>query len=196
MDDVLPFNELSSMPAGVFDRINDARIPDTLNDKEELAKLKSLSDSVRFQIPPLYAKVNSLTAEIESRTSKYKNLKNAVQLLTEECIFGQETNECIRNQFEDSVKMSQALINDLEKKRDEACVALNFLSSVASSFAPTREGRAEANFCCPICFSNDVSIVFDPCGHSICSTCSEKTTSSFCHTCRVYVNKKIKLFVG
>lgn len=47
---------------------------------------------------------------------------------------------------------------------------------------------------CPICFENEVSYCFNPCGHLICFTCSDNIRTNKCPTCRQQYTSKIKIY--
>ncbi len=49
---------------------------------------------------------------------------------------------------------------------------------------------------CPICFENEVNMVFVPCGHTYCRTCSDIDLGRHakCHQCRSPVNARVKIF--
>lgn len=49
------------------------------------------------------------------------------------------------------------------------------------------------NVTCLICTENKINICFVPCGHTICSNCSEQIDK--CHICKGEINKKMKIFI-
>ena len=48
---------------------------------------------------------------------------------------------------------------------------------------------------CQICLENQIEYFIDPCGHTICKKCAEKTLNTpNCHYCRTKKNELKKLF--
>lgn len=47
---------------------------------------------------------------------------------------------------------------------------------------------------CAICFDREVDMVMVPCGHTLCSGCSNYNTSNKCAHCRSVIQKRVKLF--
>ncbi len=47
---------------------------------------------------------------------------------------------------------------------------------------------------CTICYEDKVSICINPCGHTLCKTCSEKVSNN-CFTCRTKILSKIKMII-
>lgn len=49
---------------------------------------------------------------------------------------------------------------------------------------------------CPVCLTNPIELVCDPCGHTFCSKCSRDSNAfrAACPMCRAHVNKRIKVF--
>jgi hypothetical protein len=46
---------------------------------------------------------------------------------------------------------------------------------------------------CTICFNNTISHCCNPCGHTYCSDCIDKTNN--CYICRAIIHNKIKLYL-
>ena len=49
---------------------------------------------------------------------------------------------------------------------------------------------------CSICFENDITHCFVPCGHTFCGGCIDKSNTKKCMNCRSDVQKTIKIFLG
>jgi hypothetical protein len=47
---------------------------------------------------------------------------------------------------------------------------------------------------CAICFDREVDMVMVPCGHTLCTGCSNYNTSNKCAHCRSVIQKRVKLF--
>lgn len=49
---------------------------------------------------------------------------------------------------------------------------------------------------CPVCLTNPIETVCDPCGHTFCSKCCRDSTTfrTACPMCRAHVNKRIKVY--
>ena len=66
--------------------------------------------------------------------------------------------------------------------------------------AAVAEGAAPHRATCPICFEEEVDTCNVPCGHTLCSACSEKSAAeqrpslNRCPTCRAAVSMTVKLF--
>lgn len=49
---------------------------------------------------------------------------------------------------------------------------------------------------CTICFQNEITHCFVPCGHTFCNTCITSSQTNKCMTCRADIQKTIKIFLG
>jgi Zinc finger, C3HC4 type (RING finger) len=68
-------------------------------------------------------------------------------------------------------------------------VSMNEAGVVAGSEAVPKNA-------CPVCLTNAIELVCDPCGHTFCSKCSRDSNAfrAACPMCRAHVNKRIKVF--
>jgi hypothetical protein len=84
------------------------------------------------------------------------------------------------------------MTTELANQTEELAVLAAILAIARQSVIPigvqTDSGKA-----CPICFDKDVDTCNVPCGHTLCATCSERT-SGRCWTCRMTVRETVKLF--
>lgn len=53
---------------------------------------------------------------------------------------------------------------------------------------------------CNICLDNRISVAFDPCGHTVCSTCADRLTINrlrmSCCYCHTPIVRNIRIFIG
>jgi Zinc finger, C3HC4 type (RING finger) len=49
---------------------------------------------------------------------------------------------------------------------------------------------------CPVCFENEIATFYDPCGHTLCKTCSDKANQNKCPMCRTAYKKICRLFIN
>lgn len=70
------------------------------------------------------------------------------------------------------------------------------LATERQQHADSREALSQAAraFKCPVCFSNDVSQVLVPCGHTLCEGCQQQSRSK-CPFCRTPTVKSVKFFL-
>jgi hypothetical protein len=87
-------------------------------------------------------------------------------------------------------------LKTLEEKKlliEENLNALrNFILLGVKEIVNTEVAKQKLHLC-PICFTNEVDICLEPCGHTICSSCSDKVNHS-CMVCRKHIEKKIRLY--
>lgn len=56
-----------------------------------------------------------------------------------------------------------------------------------------REALVDPNKCA-ICIERKISLVFNPCGHTICRECCDAERLDRCHICRKFINTKIRIY--
>ena len=69
--------------------------------------------------------------------------------------------------------------------------SVTFLAVVTAD-EPQRCQRCEERTC-KVCMTEEVGIVFDPCGHQVCTKCSSNFNE--CPICKGVINKKIRTYV-
>jgi len=52
----------------------------------------------------------------------------------------------------------------------------------------------ELRYICPICKSNYIQYIYDPCGHGFCNKCITKKNNK-CHVCRNSIDKTLKIYM-
>jgi hypothetical protein len=93
----------------------------------------------------------------------------------------------VRDKWRDEMKLTNS---KLEFAEVNLLSIKEYMSLSVKSLIP--DGQAKANMC-PICYEKEVNRCCVPCGHTLCSTCSDKAGTS-CVTCRALVDKTIPLY--
>ena len=100
------------------------------------------------------------------------------------------------NLLEQINRENSRLNNKCSDIQDKLKIIRNMLS-ISIKESMTDEESRELKFdskMCPICFEQDVSYCYNPCGHLICHNCSENIRNQKCPTCRQHYSSKIKVF--
>ena len=95
----------------------------------------------------------------------------------------------LKSIYELSTKI-QTLCEDISINESNLSLLSNFFLTSAKAIIPV--DKVCSNMC-PVCFDSQVDRVCVPCGHTICSACSTKTTGK-CTLCRGSIDKVIKLY--
>ena len=85
-------------------------------------------------------------------------------------------------EWEDVMRTERGLIED---------DSVTFLAVVTAD-EPQRCQRCEERTC-KVCLKEEVCVVFDPCGHQVCTKCSSNFNE--CPICKGVINKKIRTYV-
>jgi hypothetical protein len=88
-----------------------------------------------------------------------------------------------------TARHAQDELLDLRASLTTSLVAMNEAGAIAGSSPAPKNA-------CPVCLTNAIELVCDPCGHTFCAKCS-RDNSTFrmaCPMCRAHVNKRIKVY--
>ena len=72
--------------------------------------------------------------------------------------------------------------------------ALPIIGLVKEKILEDTAGSSE-ELICPMCLTNRINMVLIPCGHSLCSACTMRSSSGSCHMCRALVQHVNRLYV-
>ena len=76
---------------------------------------------------------------------------------------------------------------------EDKLVQLNKKLYILHKFSPHYVQNDPRNLC-SICVVREVDTCISPCGHTLCSQCSNKMLSKNCFVCRTEIDKNIKMF--
>jgi hypothetical protein len=138
------------------------------NLSKELEKEKDIKSSLLFTKDKI---INELKIELEEKKDKCFNLSLKNKEL--------EQKEDIKSSL---LFTKDKIINELKIELDDKNKIINDLKI-----------ELEEKNKCTICFNNTISHCCNPCGHTYCSDCIDKTDN--CYICRSIIHNKIKLYL-
>lgn len=127
----------------------------------------------------------------EELTKRLEKTKEALGVI-KYSLFSLEDNHVSFKELRDEfiTKMTEketAVLEDLQSeqgileiKKDKLECAIRYLLTTYNILKSTSTFHA-----CPICLTNEIDAFIDPCGHTLCTKCSNKIT--YCHMCRTKV---------
>ncbi len=84
--------------------------------------------------------------------------------------------------------------HEIESTYQECITALKKITILSDALGSIRQMvNASTEPLCPICFKDAVSVACVPCGHTLCTGCSQKQTTT-CFVCRSVMSTRIKIF--
>ena len=88
-----------------------------------------------------------------------------------------------------TARHTQDELLDLRASLTTSLVAMNEAGAIAAAEPAPKNA-------CPVCLTNAIELVCDPCGHTFCTGCSRENSTfrMVCPMCRAHVNKRIKVY--
>lgn len=151
--------------------------------KEQLQTLLSQYDTCMKTIATTERRIRQMQEEIEIIKDKLSSLAIAHECISESSSTFVKELEAKQDTILEDLKTELALTN-IEK--DKLSVMIKSLSITYGIIK-----NAPFTHTCPICITNEVDVYFDPCGHTVCKSCSK---SQYCHMCRTKIISIRSLF--
>jgi hypothetical protein len=151
--------------------------------REHLHTLLSQYNTCMLTIADTERRIRRMQEEIEIIKDKLSSLAIAHECISESSSTFVKELEAKQDTILEGLKTELALAN-IEK--DKLCV---MIKSLAVTYGIIK--NAPFTHTCPICITNEVDIYFDPCGHTVCKSCSK---SQYCHMCRTKIITVKSLF--
>lgn len=168
----LEFNEYTAIANRARERIQSTLADYTRhqNDYDTLSKLLELTDTT---LEDTCRKLTFLTDAFENPPSE----------ITDQASQAIQSIRTLHSLAADHLHGQLAVV---AKNLSASKIKLRLLSSMCSLNQHVTLGHA-----CPICYSNEVDVYCDPCGHTFCKKCVK---SQFCYLCRIKIKKISKLY--
>lgn len=138
-------------------------------------------------------KINKYDAQIYSLESAIKKLKEQIYVL-----------EDMHDEF--TSELMTSLVDEVESKKKTVLEELQALHGLEVINKDKLEAKIKALaisyniirstpmvHICPVCFSNEVDVYNEPCGHTLCKTCSQ-SSGAYCHMCRMRVRSTRSIY--
>jgi hypothetical protein len=167
---------------------------------EEIENLETINRHVakgRENLQTLLSQYNTCMLTIADTERRIRRMQEEIEIIKDKLSSLATVHECIS-------ESSTTFLKELEAKQDTileglktelalANIEKDKLSVMIKSLAVTYGIIKNAPFThtCPICITNEVDIYFDPCGHTVCKSCSK---SQYCHMCRTKIITVKSLF--
>ena len=180
-------------------------IPQKLTDEDKkcfenkyyTSELTNNINRIKKLIVNFYNKKIELEITFEDNKKKYEifcqhimesitSISNIITIETE-----QDTilKDCLMNRL--SWYYSELKLESLKKEYSEILLEYSYLKGLLHEISSVLPCGI-----CQICLENQVSFFIDPCGHTICGVCKEKSKKlSNCHYCRSNINSLKKIYL-
>lgn len=158
------------------------------SDKYNISETNNIINILKKNIVLLYNKKIELEIEIENRTKVYNEfLMNIKTLLLNINSIKHPDSEQLNTLLSNRIEWYYSYLNldKLISEQFDVISEYSYLKSTINNF-----NSITISTICSICMEKQVSWFIDPCGHTICDDCKNKSDQSAnCHYCR---NKKFK----
>lgn len=163
--------------------------------EEEVNNLKKIDETVikgkEFLLNTLKEynecknKIYEINKNIHITEKSIINIKQQLQNLTD---VHQEL-KAITNEFLSKLlEKQEVIISNLQTEAGLLIVNRDKLEAIIRSLGITYNviKNTPMNHTCPICISREVDVYLEPCGHTLCKTCS-RMQNTHCHMCRTKI---------
>ena len=158
------------------------------SDKYNISETNNIINILKKNIVLLYNKKIELEIEIEGRTKVYNDfLSNIKTLITDINSIVHPDNEQLNTLLGNRIEWYYEYLNldKLISEQFDIVAEYSYLKSTINNF-----NTITISTICSICMERQVTWFIDPCGHTICDDCKNKSEQTAnCHYCR---NKKVK----
>lgn len=160
---------------------------------EEIENIETINRHVvkgKEQLQMLLSQYNTCMLTVADTERRIRRMQDEIEIIKDKLSSLAVAHECIS-------ESSTTFVKELETKQDTileglktelalANIEKDKLSVMIKTLATTYGIIKNAPFThtCPICITNEVDIYFDPCGHTVCKSCSK---SQYCHMCRTKI---------
>ena len=156
--------------------------------KYETEDINVIINNLKKNIVLLYNKKIELEIEIEGRTKVYNDfLSNIKTLITDINSIVHPDNEQLNTLLGNRIEWYYEYLNldKLISEQFDIVAEYSYLKSTINNF-----NTITISTICSICMERQVTWFIDPCGHTICDDCKNKSEQTAnCHYCR---HKKVK----
>ncbi len=158
------------------------------SEKYNIPETNKYINILKKNIVLLYNKKIELEINIESRTKSYNDfLTNIKTLITDINSISHPDNEQLNTILTNRIEWYYEYLNldKLISEQFDIVAEYSFLKSTINNF-----NSITISTVCSICMERQVTWFIDPCGHTICDDCKNKSEQTAnCHYCR---HKKVK----
>lgn len=160
---------------------------------EEIENLETINRYVakgKEQLQTLLAQYDTCLKTIATTERRIRRMQEEIEIIKDKLSSLAVAHECMSESSSTFVKELEAkqdtILADLRAELALANIEKDKLSAMIKSLSVTYGIIKNAPFThtCPICITNEVDVYFDPCGHTVCRTCSK---SQYCHMCRTKI---------
>jgi hypothetical protein len=161
--------------------------------EEEIENFETINRHVakgKEQLQSLLSQYNSCFKKISDTERRIRRMQEEIEIIKDKLTSLAIAHECMNESSRTFVKELEAkqdtILEDLKTELALANIEKDKLTVMIKSLAVTYGIIKNAPFThtCPICITNEVDIYFDPCGHTVCKSCSK---SQYCHMCRTKI---------
>jgi hypothetical protein len=163
---------------------------DFVDDPDELMRLAALAQRVRERVKPVHDEIVACDEEIRQENTKIERIREAFRCLERDAPLEDSHKESLAEIEKKSVEECDGNVEALEAIRKKALEEQSYLVKIVTSFSSGSKKPIE----CPVCYADSVSMVYVPCGHTICSTCALLSRAEHCHTCRAQVSQTLRIY--
>lgn len=169
----------------------------SFNDKYFSSALSNNINRVKKLVVNFYNKKIELEITIEQNKNRYetfcKNITDSIKSIDSIITIETEQDTALKESLNDRINWyySELKLDALKKEYSDILLEYSYIKGILteiSSVMPTG--------ICSICLENQVTYFIDPCGHTICTNCKDKSKNlSVCHFCRsnIIVFKRLYL---
>ena len=170
--------------------------------EEEVNNLKRIDDSVmkgkQLLINTLKEydecknKIHEINKNIHITEKSITNIKQQLQHLTDVHVELQEiTNEFLKK----LLKTKEEIISNLQTEAGLLIVNRDKLEAIIRSLGVTYNviKNTPMHHTCPICITHEVDVYLEPCGHTLCKSCSQMQ-KTHCHMCRTKIRSNRNIY--
>lgn len=147
---------------------------------EEWKDLKARTDALKQQLVESSRKLVEINSKIMECYDQTATLRTMQEKLVNSPVYYEKFGELL-TEFESNCGLV-ALIEEFGEVAGE-------IDALKSILEPKRAAAA-----CPICMENDVAVFLDPCGHTFCEACVNRTNRKHCPCCRVHFEARPLFF--
>jgi hypothetical protein len=186
-------------PPVVSDLITDEQIEIFNKRYPSSSTLKSNINSIKKSIVEFYDKKSKLEHDIEESQKKYQMFSESI--LTSIVYMYNITNNTTETPEDIQLKdilmdriqwyYSQLKIDSLKKEYADVLQEYSYLKGIITDISSVMPCGI-----CQICLDEQVCFFIDPCGHTICENCKNRSKNNpNCSFCRTKVSKYLKMYL-
>jgi hypothetical protein len=158
--------------------------PETLPD--DLLETQTVIKNLKTMYVDTVNQLLRVNKEHEEKRSKIDKLLEIINTLEADAVRYKDTLQMVVDQFNEDERIDQ-----LKEEYDETVKRFRHLRHVINFVASDDMNR----YMCFTCLDRSVDSVLVPCGHTGCSICTSRFTST-CPYCRTDVSQVLKLYLG